>query len=116
MSDRSRSFENEFENRNRRKTRHSGADPRACVNPRNRFSNTFFQTKRERGTDDEAVIRQRIKKAAEEIKNCAWYDYLIFNGNLEKAVEEAKSIVVSERCRKSRQLPKAEGLFNITRP
>lgn len=70
---------------------------------------------RERGTDDEAVIRQRIKKAAEEIKNCAWYDYLIFNGNLEKAVEEAKSIVVSERCRKSRQLPKAESLFNITR-
>jgi guanylate kinase len=71
---------------------------------------------RERGTDNEEVIRKRIEKAAEEIKNCVWYDYLIFNADLEKAVEEAKSIVVSERCRRSRQLPKAEGLFNITRP
>jgi guanylate kinase len=71
---------------------------------------------RERGTDDEEAIRRRIEKAAQEIRNCVWYDYLIFNADLEKAVEEAKSIVVSERCRRSRQLPKAEGLFNITRP
>ena len=71
---------------------------------------------RERGTDDDEAIRKRIEKAAQEIRNCVWYDYLIFNGDLEKAVEEAKSIVVSERCRRSRQLPKAEGLFNITRP
>jgi guanylate kinase len=71
---------------------------------------------RERGTDDDEAIRKRIEKAAQEIRNCVWYDYLIFNGDLEKAVEEAKSIVVSERCRRSRQLPKAEGLFNITKP
>jgi guanylate kinase len=71
---------------------------------------------RERGTDDEEAIRKRIEKAAQEIGNCVWYDYLIFNADLERAVEEVKSIVVSERCRRSRQLPKAEGLFNITRP
>jgi guanylate kinase len=71
---------------------------------------------RERGTDDDEAIRKRIEKAAQEIRNCVWYDYLIFNADLEKAVEEAKSIVVSERCRRSRQLPKAEGLFNITKP
>jgi guanylate kinase len=71
---------------------------------------------RERGTDDQGAIRKRIEKAAQEIKNCVWYDYLIFNADLEKAVEEAKSIVVSERCRRSRQLPKAERLFDITKP
>jgi guanylate kinase len=68
---------------------------------------------RERGTDDDEAIRKRIERAAQEIKNCVWYDYLIFNADLEKAVEEAKSIVVSERCRRSRQLPRAEGLFDL---
>ncbi|MEJ2723447.1 MAG: guanylate kinase [Deltaproteobacteria bacterium] len=71
---------------------------------------------RERGTDDEEAIRKRIEKATEEIRNCVWYDYLIFNADLEKAVEEAKSVVVSQRCRRSRQLPKAQGLFDITGP
>jgi guanylate kinase len=71
---------------------------------------------RERGTDDEEAIRKRIEKATEEIRNCVWYDYLIFNADLEEAVEEAKSVVVSQRCRRSRQLPKAQGLFDITRP
>jgi guanylate kinase len=71
---------------------------------------------RDRGTDDEEAIGKRIKKAAQEIKSCVWYDFLIFNADLEKAVEEAKSIVVSDRCRRSRQLPKAEKLFNIPKP
>jgi guanylate kinase len=71
---------------------------------------------RERATDDEEAIRKRIEKAAQEIKNCIWYDYLIFNADLEKAVEEAKSIVISGRCRSSRRLPKAEALLNMPSP
>ena len=68
---------------------------------------------RARGTDDEKVIRTRLHKAAMEIKNCVSYDYLLFNDRLEEAVEELKSILIAERCRKSVRLGKAQTLFNL---
>jgi len=68
---------------------------------------------RERGTDDEKSIRTRLKKAAKEIKNCVSYDYLLFNDELDQAVEELKSIIVAERCRRSVRLSKAQTLFNL---
>ncbi len=68
---------------------------------------------RERGADDEKAIRTRLKKAGKEIKNCVSYDYLVFNDQLDQAVEELKSILVAERCRKSVRLPKAQTLFNL---
>lgn len=68
---------------------------------------------RERGTDDEKSIRTRLKKAAKEIKNCVSYDYLLFNDELAQAVEEMKSIVVAERCRRSVRLSKVQTLFNL---
>jgi guanylate kinase len=68
---------------------------------------------RERRTDDEKVIRTRLKKAGKEIKNCVSYDYLVFNDQLDQAVEEMKAIVTSERCRKSARLAKAQTLFNL---
>jgi len=68
---------------------------------------------RERGTDDEKAIRTRLKKAGKEIKNCVSYDYLLFNDQLDQAVEELKAILIAERCRKSVRLPKARTLFNL---
>jgi len=68
---------------------------------------------RERGTDDEKSIRTRLKKAAKEIKNCVSYDYLLFNDELAQAVEELKSIVVAERCRRSVRLSKVQTLYNL---
>ncbi|MBU1905284.1 MAG: guanylate kinase [Proteobacteria bacterium] len=68
---------------------------------------------RERGTDDETVIRARMETAADDIRNCVWYDYIIINDRLEKAIWEAQSIIISERCRTERQLPGVKGLFDI---
>jgi guanylate kinase len=68
---------------------------------------------RARGTDDEKVIRTRLKKVAREIRNCVSYDYLVFNDKLEDAVEELKSVLIAERCRKSVRFPKAQTLFNL---
>ena len=68
---------------------------------------------RDRGTDDEKTIRTRLNKAAKEIKNCVSYDYLLFNDDLDQAVEELKSILIAERCRKSVRLSKARTLFNL---
>jgi guanylate kinase len=48
-----------------------------------------------------------------EIKNCVSYDYLVFNDQLDQAVEELKSILIAERCRKSIRLAKAQTLFNL---
>ncbi|MBU0735221.1 MAG: guanylate kinase [Pseudomonadota bacterium] len=68
---------------------------------------------RERGTDDETVIRARMETAADDIRNCGWYDYIIINDRLEKAIREAQSIIISGRCRTERQLPGVKGLFDI---
>jgi guanylate kinase len=68
---------------------------------------------RHRGTDDEGVMRRRIEKAKKEIQNCVWYDYLIFNDRLEEAVEEAKSVIIAERCKKSQRLAKAGELLDV---
>ena len=68
---------------------------------------------RDRGTDDEEAIRTRLKKTAQEIKNCVSYDYLLFNDKLDQAVEELKAILIAERCRKSVRLAKAQTVFNL---
>ena len=57
-----------------------------------------------RGTDDPPVVRKRMIQASEEIKSCSWYDYIVINDDLEKAIDEARSIIVSERCRRVRRM------------
>ena len=68
---------------------------------------------RERGTDNEPVIRARMESAADDIKNCTWYDYIIVNDKLEKAIDETQSIIMSKRCVTARQLPGIRKLFDI---
>lgn len=44
----------------------------------------------------------RLKKALEEIREYSFYDYVIINDNLEKAIGDLKSIIISERLRSKR--------------
>lgn len=69
---------------------------------------------RDRGTDSESIIENRMKEAPQLIEACVWYDYIIINDDLERAVQEAKSIIISERCRTTRRLPDAKKLFDIS--
>lgn len=69
---------------------------------------------KERGTDDGGTIRYRMKEASREIGECVWYDYIIINDELEKVIEEAKAIVLSERCRTRRKLPEVKRLFDLS--
>lgn len=64
-----------------------------------------------RGTDTESILRMRLKKAANEIKECTWYDYIIINDDLEKAISEAEAIIVAERCRAARQEQAVKNIF-----
>ena len=66
-----------------------------------------------RGTDDESVIRARMEKVPHEIKQCLWYDYIIINDDLEKAIEEARAIILSTRCQTAQQTPIVKKLFDI---
>jgi len=57
---------------------------------------------RSRGTDEKEIIEERLKKAQGEMGKFVRYDYAVINDDLEKAVEEVKAIVLSERCRVER--------------
>jgi len=57
-----------------------------------------------RGGDEQEVIEFRVAKARDEMKQAIWYNYFIINDNLEEAVEQLKSIIIAERCRRERVL------------
>ena len=71
---------------------------------------------RGRGTDDEAVMKLRLEKARNDIHSCVWYDYVVINDDLEKAIEDARTIIISERCRTARQAQKITELFGVSFP
>jgi guanylate kinase len=64
-----------------------------------------------RGTDTESVLRMRLEKAANEIKECTWYDYIIINSELEEAVGEAQAVITAERCRRVRREQAVKNIF-----
>ncbi len=47
-------------------------------------------------------LEGRLKRAFEEIREYSFYDYVIINDNLERAVSDLRAIVVSERLRVKR--------------
>jgi guanylate kinase len=71
------------------------------------------QRLRKRGTDDNAVVRGRMDQAADDIRNCARYDYIVVNDRLEKAIDETQSIIISKRCLTERQLPQIKRMFDF---
>jgi len=71
------------------------------------------QRLRIRGTDDDAVVRCRMDQALDDIKNCTWYDYIVVNDRLEKAIDETHAIIISERCLTERQLPQIKKMFDF---
>jgi guanylate kinase len=100
-------------------------DVRGAANIRSRFHESLLvyvlppsleelaRRLKSRGTESDEAVRARLERAAGEIRNCLWYDYLIFNQELTRAVEEMKSLIIAERCRRSRQLPKARRAFDL---
>lgn len=68
---------------------------------------------RERATDDEKVINTRFEKALKELKDCVWYPYLVINDDLNNAMGAVESIIMSERCRNPRMLPKVKEMLGL---
>ncbi len=49
-----------------------------------------------RGTETDEVISRRIAKAVDEISFAHKYNYVVVNDELEKAVEDLKSVISAE--------------------
>ncbi len=54
-----------------------------------------------RGTEDEETIQKRLLQARTELSRAKEYDYVIVNGELEKAVDDLAAIVSAEGFRES---------------
>jgi guanylate kinase len=67
---------------------------------------------RNRRSDDDEEIKKRMRRAHEEIREYAMYDYIIVNRDFDQALNELRSIIVAERCRTRMVDPQwIEGLF-----
>ena len=55
-----------------------------------------------RGTEDEETIQKRLLQAKTELSHAKEYDYVIVNGELEKAVDDLAAIVSAEGFKESR--------------
>ena len=56
-----------------------------------------------RATDSDAVIAERMRRAASEIGHWAEYDYVLINEDMERCLAEVKAIVAAERLKRTRQ-------------
>lgn len=65
---------------------------------------TLEQRLRGRGTEDEAVLRARMKRAVEESAEIEKYDYMIVNDDLEMSMEAVHSLIESQHSRIDRNL------------
>jgi len=57
-----------------------------------------------RNTDRDAVIAERMRRAAGEIEHWAEYDYVLINEDMDRCLGEVRAIVAAERLKRSRQL------------
>ena len=67
-------------------------------------ANALVERLRDRGTEEEDTLAQRIKNARGELEQAAKFDYIVVNENLEQAIDEVGSIVMAEGRRTDRAI------------
>ena len=55
---------------------------------------------RGRGTDDEAAVQKPLATAVEDMKCADAYDYTVVNDNVERAVQEIRTILAEEKAKR----------------
>jgi len=66
---------------------------------------------RNRASDDEQTIVQRLANARGEIEHYGLFDYVVVNDDIDEASEQLKGIVLAERCRRWRRAMLAERML-----
>lgn len=64
-----------------------------------------------RSSDSQEVIERRILRAADEIRESRWYDYIIINDVFEEACRDLSAIIIAHRRKTFRMMNKVEKLF-----
>jgi guanylate kinase len=59
---------------------------------------------RGRAQDTDAVVAQRMAKAADEMTHYEEYDYIVINRDIEESVQAVQGILAAERHRRHRQI------------
>ena len=57
---------------------------------------------RARSEDSGEVIARRLRKAADEIRNYGWYDYVLVNDRVDESAQNLAAIIRAERVRRVR--------------
>jgi guanylate kinase len=64
-----------------------------------------------RNTDSAEVISMRVENARHEVAESHWYDYIVINEDFNVALDQLKSIIVAQRCRREFMLPRMKAMF-----
>lgn len=67
---------------------------------------------RNRGTESEQVIQDRLARAAEDVSKIQLYDFIIVNDDLDNAYEELRAVYVAQRSRRVNRLPELQAILN----
>jgi guanylate kinase len=62
-----------------------------------------------RGGDSDEAMHARLQNAQKELDQMAWYDYIVVNDDIEEATRHLASIIIAERSKTARVLPKDRG-------
>lgn len=66
-----------------------------------------------RSSDAQEIIERRIIRAADEIKEARWYDYIVINDDFEVACHELAAIVITHKRKTFRMMEQVGKLFDI---
>jgi guanylate kinase len=69
-----------------------------------------------RGTDSDAVIADRMRRAADEIDHWAEYEYVLVNRDMAACVAQVRAIVSAERSKRVRQTDLVEFVRELIGP
>lgn len=67
---------------------------------------------RGRGTETDAVVKQRLETAIDEIKQAPQYDYIVVNNTVMQCVADIVSIIIAERQKTENMLDFIKGVLN----
>ena len=59
----------------------------------------LYNRLKDRGTESESCVRQRLAKAREELMCASFYDYLVVNNEIEKSTSDILSILSAEKLK-----------------
>lgn len=64
-----------------------------------------------RKTETPEKLERRLQGALEEVREAAWYDFIVVNDELSRAMEDFQAILKACRCHRLRQAPRLKALM-----